>query len=194
MVFHLLAEMTIFLTSRRHWRYQCGVQVPRQRVLQPGPVDQVQERQAVLYEVLNKQAQIILNLDGLSSAGALDVQLTKQTEYGNLAEACLEQKQRLYERFLLKEISLEDFQTQGAVIDAELNRLKQLHSVLKTQTEQMQMDEKAKRARTELAREVAGASGLTADLVNALIDRVYVYPDNQVNIIWKMKDFCLEEP
>ena len=26
-----------------------------------------------------------------------------------------------------------------------------------------------------------------------LIDRVYVYPGSQVEIIWKMKDFCMEQ-
>ena len=56
----------------------------------------------------------------------------------------------------------------------------------------MEMDEKTKSARTELAREVVGASGLTAGLADTLIDRVYVYPNNQVEIVWKMKDFCME--
>ena len=34
--------------------------------------------------------------------------------------------------------------------------------------------------------------GLTAGLADTLIDRVYVYPGNRVEIAWKMKDFCLE--
>ena len=54
------------------------------------------------------------------------------------------------------------------------------------------MDEKEKSAKTELAREVVEASGLTAGLVDTLIDRVYVYPGSQVEIVWKMKDFCME--
>ena len=56
----------------------------------------------------------------------------------------------------------------------------------------MRMDEKTKSARTDLAREIIVASGLTAGLADALIDRVYVYPGNQVEIVWKMKDFCEE--
>ena len=39
---------------------------------------------------------------------------------------------------------------------------------------------------------MVGAGGLTAGLADTLIDRVYVYPNNQVEIIWKMKDFCME--
>lgn len=61
------------------------------------------------------------------------------------------------------------------------------------QTSQMQMDEKEKNARTELAQKVSEAGGLTAGLAKTLIDRVYVYPDNQVEIVWKMKDFYIEK-
>ena len=70
--------------------------------------------------------------------------------------------------------------------------MREIHSNLKVRTSQMEMNEKAKSARTELAREVVGAGTLTAGLADTLIDRVYVYPNNQVEIIWKMKDFCME--
>lgn len=78
------------------------------------------------------------------------------------------------------------------MLDGELARLKQVHAAVTAQVERSRGDEKTKRARTELARKVSGASGLTAGLADALIDRVYVYPNNQVEIVWKMKDFCME--
>lgn len=55
------------------------------------------------------------------------------------------------------------------------------------------MDEKSKSTRTELAREVAGAGILTAGLADTLVNRVYVYPNNPVEIVWKMKDCCLSD-
>ncbi len=57
----------------------------------------------------------------------------------------------------------------------------------------MRMDSEARSARKRLAQEVAGAGGLTQGLADTLIDRVYIYPGNQVEIIWKMKDFCGED-
>ncbi len=150
------------------------------------------ELETMLYEVLNKQAQIILNLDDLSQAGSLSLQIAKQNECGNQVENCLDQKQKLYEQFLLQEISLEDYKKQSAAVDVELDRLKQIQFVLTAQTTQMQMGEKAKSTRAKLAQEVTSASGLTAGLADALIDRVYVYPGNQLEIFWKMKDFCME--
>ena len=151
------------------------------------------ELETMLYELLNKQAQIILNLDNFSHAGERSLQISKQNECGNQVERCMEQKQKLYEQFLLLEISLEAYKQQRAAVDAKLDRLRQVQSVLTAQTTQMQMDEQAKSARTKLAREITSASGLTAGLADALIDRVYVYPGSQVEITWKINDFCMEE-
>ncbi len=107
-------------------------------------------------------------------------------------EACLERKRALYERFVLKEIGADAFKAEKAMLDGELARLKQIHAAVTAKVERSRGDEKTKRARIELAQEVSVASGLTAGLADALIDRVYVYPDNQVEIVWKMKDFCAE--
>ena len=145
----------------------------------------------MLYEILSKQAQVILNVADLSNAGQLDIQLAEQAEYDKQINRCLDQKRILYEQFILKQITMEDYKSQKSAVDSELDRLREIRSNLKVQTSQMEMDEKAKSARTELAREVVGADGLTAGLADTLIDRVYVYPNNQVEIVWKMKDFCM---
>ena len=102
------------------------------------------------------------------------------------------EKRKLYERFLLQDISIEDYKTQKAEVDTELTQLKRLQSVVSAQTAQMQMDEKTKHARIELAREITETDSLTARLADILIDRVYVHPGNEIEIIWKMKDFCTE--
>ena len=150
------------------------------------------ELEGMLYEILSKQAQVILNVADLANAGRLDIQLAKQAEYDKQIEGYLDQKRVLYEQLILKQITMEDYKIQKAAVDSELDRLREIHSNLKAQTAQMEMDEKTKSARTELAREVVGAGGLTAGLADTLIDRVYVYPNNQVEIVWKMKNFCME--
>ena len=150
------------------------------------------ELERLIYEVLSRQAQAVLNVGDLSNAGQLDIQLAKQAESNSRIEECLEQKRVLYERFVLKEISIEEYKARKADIDVELDRLRAVHSSLKAQTARTRMNEQTKSARAKLAREVAGAGGLTAGLADTLIDRVYVYPGNRVEIAWKMKDFCLE--
>ena len=67
-----------------------------------------------------------------------------------------------------------------------------MYSALNTQTVQLRMDEDTKNASRKLAQEIVGAGGLTAGLVDTLIERVYVYPGNRLDIEWKIKDFCME--
>jgi len=151
------------------------------------------ELEATLYEVLSKQAQIILNLNSLSNAGQSDMQLAKQSEYCNRINDCILKKGFLYEQFLAEEITMEEYKAQKAVIDNEHNRLKQLRSALSEQMAQLQMDAKAKYARTKLAHDITAAERLTDSLADSLLERIYVYPGNRVEIVWKMKDFCMEE-
>ena len=92
-----------------------------------------------------------------------------------------------------KEICMDEYKAKKDEIDIELHQLKQLQSAISAQTAQMQGYEKSKNARMELAQKVTQASGLTVDLAEALIDRIYVYPENQLEIVWKMNDFCSEQ-
>jgi len=143
----------------------------------------------MLYDIISRQAQIILNLENVADAGLLDVQMAKQDDYGKQIQKCQDSKRLLYEQLMLQEIGIEEYKRQKAVVDAELNRLKQLHSILKAQTMQMKSDEETKKARHDLAQEISQSSGLTQELADTLIERVYVYPQNQIEIVWKIKDF-----
>ena len=149
--------------------------------------------EGVVYEIMNKQAQVILNLNDISDAEPLDVHLAKQSDYQTQIAGLQDRKRILYERLLLQEISTEEYKSMKAEVNQELNRLTSIYTALCKQTEQMQMDSEAKAARKQLAQEVTGAAGLTSELVEALIERVNVYPGNQVAIIWKIKDFCMGE-
>ena len=148
--------------------------------------------EAILYEIISKQAQVILNVENISNASLLDAKIAKLTEYGQRVESCLDRKRVLYEQVLLKEISMEEYKAQKADVDTELERLRQVHNALTAEISQAKMDTKTKNARLELAQEISAASGLSTSLADALIERVDIYPGNQVDIVWKVKDFCVE--
>lgn len=133
-----------------------------------------------------------MNLNNFANAGLLEVQLAKLSEFHNQVEHYHEQKRVLYEQLLLEKITLQEYKSKKAAVDIELDRLQQIHSVTAAQTAQLQMDEKSRKARLKAAQEITKSSVLTTELVSALIERVYVYPGNQIEIIWKMKDFCVE--
>ena len=148
--------------------------------------------EAILYEIISRQAQVILNVENLSNASLLDTKIATHTEYSQRVESCLDRKRVLYEQVLLKEITLEDYKAQKADVDAELERLRQVQGALSAEIAQAKMDAKTKNARLELAQEISAASGLNTAMADALIERVDIHPGNQVDIVWKMKDFCTE--
>lgn len=148
--------------------------------------------ETMLFEILTKQAQVILNVERIETTALLDAKVAQQAEYGKRVESCLDQKRVLYEQVMLKEISTEEYREHKAAVDTELNRLRQVHNALTAEISQTQMDAKTKNARMELAQEISAASGLNTALADALIERVDIHPGNQVDIVWKMKDFCTE--
>lgn len=150
------------------------------------------ELEGLIYEILLKQAGIILNIDSLSVAGGLDVQLAEQTEYQSRIRRCQTEKRLLYERFLLKEIDKDSYLEQKSVCDKELNHLKQAHSALSAEISQKQMDNDTKSQLKSIASDITETEGLTETLVNVLIERISVFPENQIKIEWKIKDFCME--
>ena len=54
----------------------------------------------------------------------------------------------------------------------------------------LENDEKLKTLQT--AKTVKKENTLTQALADMLIDKVYVYPDNRLEIEWKIKDFCTD--
>ena len=133
-----------------------------------------------------------MNIENLSNANLLQVQSAEKSDYAKRIEQLKDQKRVLYEQLLFQEISLEEYKRMKEEIDVDLSQLEQSYSLLQTQTMQMQMDEKTKKARTKLARKISEANVLTAELTDALFERVYVYPGNQLDIEWRIKDFCVE--
>ena len=151
------------------------------------------ELDATLYGILSRQAKVVLNLDNLENANQLDIQIARQDDCSKRVGHCMELKHILQEQLMSKEICMDEYKAKKDEIDIELHQLKQLQAAISAQTAQMQGYEKSKNVRMELAQKVTQASGLTVDLAEALIDRIYVYPENQLEIVWKMNDFCSEQ-
>ena len=141
------------------------------------------ELEGMIYEILSRQARIILNLDDLSNVNTLEIQRAKQSDCNGQIERCIDKKQVLYEQLLLKSITIDAYKAKKAEIDRELDRLQQIRSAVITQIEQMRTDEKTKRVQKDLAHEVIKSGSITVGLADALIEKVYVYPDNQIEIV-----------
>jgi hypothetical protein len=139
----------------------------------------------MLFDVISKQAQVILNIGKLSDVGQINVRLTRQAEYSKQIVALDNHKRRLYERFILGELTIEGYKTEKAPLDAETQRLAQISAALSSELEKLAQDGRRKK----LASQVCAENGLTPALVDLLIEKVLIFPGERVEVRWKTADF-----
>jgi len=142
-----------------------------------------------LFEIIQKQARVILGIEGLDDATGLTVKLEQQAEYEKRLGGLQEEKRVLYERLIIGEIDATEYRAEKAVLDAEISRLAHAVDTLKSEADLLS----AAKASGDKLRRVAGAAlstdRLTRPFVDLLIDKVYVFPDSRVEIVWKVGDF-----
>ena len=112
-------------------------------------------------------------------------QIPAITEHEDIIENLQDEKQRLYESFISGEICLEEYKTKKSAVDAELLRARHMLETVRAQYAKRTPDVTA----VDAAKKVLSESTLTQELVAMLIDKVLVYPDNRVEIVWKISGF-----
>lgn len=143
--------------------------------------------ESTIFEVLSKQAQAILgSTEGIDSVSAL---ATEHTGYSQRIRDLQEQKRKLFERMILHELSEREYRAEKAALDVELTKFQEVQAAVSIQLSQCQTDEKTKSTNRELAQKVVGAGQLSSELVDMLIERVYVYPGQEIEIVWKIAAF-----
>ena len=74
-----------------------------------------------MYEIICKQAQIILNMDDLSQLSNTELQSAELSEYEKRITSLNAKKRQLYEDWLMQVIDKATYQERKAVLDEELN-------------------------------------------------------------------------
>jgi DNA invertase Pin-like site-specific DNA recombinase len=148
-----------------------------------------QELENLLFEIISKQAQVILGKDGLGDASGFTVKIEQQSGYEKQLEKCHEEKRTLYERYVLGEVDAAAYKTAKTVIDVEVNRLTRAFDSLKAEAAVLSAAKASGDELLRLADATNGTDKLTRPLVDLLIDRLYVYPAGHVEIVWKVADF-----
>lgn len=145
----------------------------------------VQEIDEAIFETLKKQMELICP-DGVLDPAAVSIQ--KVSDYEQQLSDMMEQKMRLYERYVSGELDADSYKREKESIDALILRTKNTYAAISAQVkeEQEQHDEQVQR--NQIVQEISAADGLTQALADLLIDRVYVYPDRRIEISYKIKD------
>ena len=90
-------------------------------------------------------------------------------------------KRKLYELLVLGYICKNEYSLQKAAIDAELAQLLRVHKANSDANKKNTPGESIVQA----AKKAWETNTLTQELVDLLIEKVFVYPDNRVEIKWK---------
>lgn len=143
--------------------------------------------ETAVFQIIRAQVDTVLGVDG-DGKDSLDLQMVQQSEYEKKVQILQDAKRLLYEQFALGEIDLGTYKEQKARYDAELVRVKNVCTMAAAQTKQAQADYEAKVKRREIIKEVSKADSLTQSLIDALIDKVYIFPENRIEIVYKMQD------
>ena len=103
-------------------------------------------------------------------------------------EVLKDQKQALFERYLLGQIELDAYKSRKAVYDAEILKVKNAYAAVTAQAKLKREEQARQSNRQEIAHSIAAADVLTSELTDLLIEKVYVFPDNRIEIVYKVHD------
>ena len=103
-------------------------------------------------------------------------------------EALKDQKQALFERYLLGQIELDTYKSEKAVYDAEILKVKNTYAAVTAQAKLKREEQTRQSSRQEIVHSIAEADVLTSELTDLLIEKVYVFPDNRIEIVYKVHD------
>lgn len=145
-----------------------------------------------IFQMIKKQAEIILALKNSSSvldAEIKDFDFSKVTEFEKQIKFLENKKISLYESYLREEISLADYKEEKTFCDEKLLEVRNIYEVQKSKEEQVKSVLNINSKVTNIAKDILKGNKLTPELVDVLISKVFVFPNNRIEIEWKFEDF-----
>ena len=139
----------------------------------------------VVMSIIKAQASLILETDDLSVLRKKDGDKTQLAECEMQVKALNEQRQSVYEQYITGEIDGATFKKIKSDHTAQIDRLRALASSLR----QTELDSYNKSKVAKQAASALNGSLTPAEVVDALIEKVYVFPNDHVEITWKVAGF-----
>jgi DNA invertase Pin-like site-specific DNA recombinase len=144
------------------------------------------ELDGAVMTVIRKQAEVVLESGDISEFYKKSEFEWRTSECEKQTRQCIEQRQRHYEQFILGEIDRDTHMKLKSECAAELERLNNQLAVFK----QAERDGHTNKKVAALAKEALSERVTPQDMVNALIDKILVFPDNRIEIRWKFVNFA----
>ena len=81
-----------------------------------------------------------------------------------------------------------EYKDQKEQISEKLLEVQNTKAVVMARLEAKQEERQHQRQQMDISRMLTESDGLTSELVDLLIDKIYVYPDKRVDIAFKIRD------
>ncbi len=144
--------------------------------------------------IIRKQAEVVLNSDDISGFRKTAVS-DNRLDGGGIQLNCSDiekqinrlsgLRQQCYEQFIGFEIDRDTFQSMKADYTKRIDALTQRLAVFQQTVRKSEADKKTAALAQDALRETAAPK----DIVDALVEKVFVFPDNHIEIHWKFSNF-----
>lgn len=147
----------------------------------------VDDLEQAVFQTLKKQMELVLPGE-VNETIQMGVYVAEQSEYERQIETLNNEKQTLFERYCMDEIDVDTYKAEKAAIDAEILRTNNAYAAVTAQSKHQQEEQVQRDSRNGIWSAVAEADGLTPELVDMLIEKVVVFPDKRIDVVYKVKD------
>ena len=118
----------------------------------------------------------------------VDTVTLRQADFDRQIFELQEEKRKLYESLVSGGIPLPKYKEQKEQISERLLEVQNTKAVVMARLEAEQEERQHQRQQMDISRMLTESDGLTSELVDLLIDKIYVYPDKRVDIAFKIRD------
>lgn len=129
-----------------------------------------------------------LGVDSLADLRKVDTVTLRQADFDRQVFELQEEKRKLYESLVSGGIPLPKYKEQKEQISERLLEVQNTKAVVMARLEAEQEERQHQRQQMDISRMLTESDGLTSELVDLLIDKIYVYPDKRVDVEFKIRD------
>ena len=146
------------------------------------------ELESIVYEFLCKQFEVSLGIDGPNELKPVDKVAVRRAEFDNQIFELQEEKRKLYEALVIKQIDVNLYKEQKALIEQRLLEVQNTKAVVMTRLEAEQQEKERQHQQKDVLQSLVENKGLTSELVDMLIEKIFIYPNKRVEIVLKIKN------
>ncbi|MCL2517319.1 MAG: recombinase family protein [Oscillospiraceae bacterium] len=148
----------------------------------------VRELDSMVMSIIRKQAEVILNSEGMADCRNLSAVEQGIAECENQIRQHMERHQNYYEHFILHEIEKSTYQSLKDECTGQIGKLNTQLALLK----QAECEKQNNQKKAMIAKEALSITEaeMFKEVVDSLVEKIIVFPGNQIEIKWKVSDFA----